>query len=55
MIERTLFEEEHEIFRESVRRFFERELAIYRALLPHLAGITFVTYGDKKDLQFFEQ
>jgi acyl-CoA dehydrogenase len=27
MIERTLFKEEHEIFRESVRRFFERELA----------------------------
>ncbi|MEK6256133.1 MAG: acyl-CoA dehydrogenase family protein, partial [Chloroflexota bacterium] len=27
MIERTLFEEEHEMFRESVRRFYERELA----------------------------
>ncbi|MBF0384118.1 MAG: glycosyltransferase family 4 protein [Magnetococcales bacterium] len=31
---------------------FEREVAIYHALLPHLAGITFITYGDKKDLQF---
>ena len=27
MIERTLFSEEHEIFRASVRRFLERELA----------------------------
>lgn len=27
MIPRTLFDEEHEMFRESVRRFFERELA----------------------------
>jgi glycosyltransferase involved in cell wall biosynthesis len=31
---------------------FEREVALYRALMPHLGGITFVTYGDKRDLQF---
>lgn len=34
---------------------FEREVALYRALLPHLAGITFITYGDKRDLQFAER
>jgi glycosyltransferase involved in cell wall biosynthesis len=36
-------------------KLFERELALYHALLPHLGGITFVTYGDKKDLQFAER
>ncbi|MBF0383714.1 MAG: glycosyltransferase family 4 protein [Magnetococcales bacterium] len=30
----------------------DREVAIYRALQPHLGGITFVTYGDKRDLAF---
>ncbi|MBF0195134.1 MAG: glycosyltransferase family 4 protein [Magnetococcales bacterium] len=34
---------------------FEREVAIYLALLPHLGGITFITYGDKKDLQFAQK
>jgi glycosyltransferase involved in cell wall biosynthesis len=34
---------------------FEREVAIYHALLPHLGGITFITYGDKKDLQFADK
>jgi glycosyltransferase involved in cell wall biosynthesis len=33
-------------------RLFEREVALYHALLPHLGGITFITYGDEKDLQF---
>ena len=28
----------------------EREVALYRALRPHLASITFVTYGDAADL-----
>ena len=31
---------------------FDREVAIYRALQPYLRGITFVTYGDKRDLAF---
>lgn len=31
MIERSLFSEEHEIFRESVRRFIEREIVPYHA------------------------
>ena len=31
---------------------FEREVALYRALRPHLRGITFVTYGDRRDLAF---
>ncbi|MBF0455064.1 MAG: glycosyltransferase family 4 protein [Magnetococcales bacterium] len=31
---------------------FHREVALYRALLPHLGSITFVTYGDKRDLAF---
>lgn len=31
MIERTLFREEHEIFRESVRKFVEREIVPYHA------------------------
>ncbi|MEO5334312.1 MAG: glycosyltransferase family 4 protein [Magnetococcus sp. YQC-5] len=31
---------------------FEREVALYRRLLPHLGGITFVTYGDARDLTF---
>ena len=31
MIERTLFREEHDIFRRSVRRFMEREIAPYHA------------------------
>ncbi|MEO5345427.1 MAG: glycosyltransferase family 4 protein [Magnetococcus sp. YQC-9] len=29
---------------------FERETALYRALRPHLAGVAFVTYGDRQDL-----
>ncbi|MBF0157484.1 MAG: glycosyltransferase, partial [Magnetococcales bacterium] len=28
----------------------EREVALYRALRPHLRGVTFVTYGDRRDL-----
>ena len=32
-----------------------REVALYRALQPHLGRITFVTYGDAKDLAFAEQ
>jgi glycosyltransferase involved in cell wall biosynthesis len=36
-------------------RLFDREVALYKALLPHLGGITFITYGDKKDLQFAEK
>jgi alkylation response protein AidB-like acyl-CoA dehydrogenase len=31
MIERTLFREEHHIFRESVRRFVEREIVPFHA------------------------
>lgn len=31
---------------------FEREVALYRALVPHLGGITFVTYGDKRELEY---
>lgn len=31
MVERTLFSEEHEMFRDQVRRFFERELAPHHA------------------------
>lgn len=31
---------------------FEREVALYRALRPHLAGLRIVTYGDKADLSF---
>ena len=31
MIERTLFREEHRIFRESVRRFVEREIVPFHA------------------------
>ncbi|MBF0439969.1 MAG: hypothetical protein HQL93_12740, partial [Magnetococcales bacterium] len=30
----------------------EREVALYRALRPHLGGITFVTYGDGRDLAY---
>lgn len=29
-----------------------REVALYKALLPHLGGVTFVTYGDASDLEF---
>lgn len=31
---------------------FQREVALYRALRPHIGGITFVTYGDGRDLDF---
>ncbi len=31
---------------------FEREVALYRALRPHLRSITFVTYGDQRDLAY---
>jgi acyl-CoA dehydrogenase len=31
MIERTIFREEHEIFRQTVRRFVEREIVPYHA------------------------
>lgn len=30
----------------------EREVAIYRALLPHIENVTFVTYGDANDLRY---
>lgn len=30
----------------------ERELALYRALRPHLSRLTFVTYGDRRDLGY---
>lgn len=30
----------------------EREVALYRALRPHLGGVTFVTYGDARDLDY---
>ncbi len=36
-------------------RLFEREVALYRAMLPHLGGITFVTYGDARDLTFSQR
>ena len=35
MIERSLFKEEHEIFRESVRRFVEREIVPYHTQWEH--------------------
>src|ERR1700684_2788116 len=35
MIERTLFREEHDIFRESVRRFVEREIVPFHAQWEH--------------------
>jgi glycosyltransferase involved in cell wall biosynthesis len=31
---------------------FEREAALYRALRPHLGGLSIVTYGDERDLSF---
>lgn len=34
---------------------FEREVAIYRDLKPHLQRITFVTYGGAQDLRYAEQ
>ncbi|MBF0182443.1 MAG: glycosyltransferase family 4 protein [Magnetococcales bacterium] len=34
---------------------FEREVALYRQLRPHLGGITFVTHGDRRDLAFAER
>ena len=33
----------------------EREVALYRALQPHLGGITFITYGDSSDLKYVRQ
>ncbi|MBF0271086.1 MAG: glycosyltransferase family 4 protein [Magnetococcales bacterium] len=30
----------------------ERETALYRTLRPHLGGISFVTYGDRRDLEY---
>ena len=33
----------------------EREVAIYRRLLPHLGGITFVTYGGAEDQAYVPQ
>ena len=35
MFERSLFDDEHEIFRESVRKFIEREIAPYHAQWEH--------------------
>jgi len=32
----------------------EREIALYRALRPHLRSITIVTYGDERDLTYGE-
>ncbi|MBF0435900.1 MAG: glycosyltransferase family 4 protein [Magnetococcales bacterium] len=32
----------------------QREIALYRALRPHLKGITFVTYGTRNDLDYGE-
>lgn len=34
---------------------FEREVALYRALRPHLAGVTFATYGDVRDRGYAER
>ncbi len=34
---------------------FDREVALYLALLPYLGGITFITYGKKTDLQFLDR
>lgn len=33
----------------------EREVALYRALRPNLRDITFVTYGDDRDLQYADR
>ncbi len=33
----------------------EREVEIYRRLLPHVGRITFVTYGDSRELQYAKQ
>jgi glycosyltransferase involved in cell wall biosynthesis len=33
----------------------EREVALYRTLRPHLGTITFVTYGDARDLRYTDQ
>ena len=33
---------------------FEREIALYQALRPHLRSITMVTYGDATDLEYGE-
>lgn len=30
----------------------DRETALYRAMRPHLGGVTFVTYGDHQDLEY---
>lgn len=34
---------------------FEREVALYRALRPHLGGVRIVTYGDREDLALAER
>ncbi|MEO5328743.1 MAG: glycosyltransferase family 4 protein [Magnetococcus sp. THC-1_WYH] len=34
---------------------FDREVALYKALLPHLKAITFVTYGKAHDLDFAQR
>ena len=34
---------------------FEREVALYRRLRPHLRGITFVTYGDMRDARYADR
>lgn len=34
---------------------FEREVALYRALRPHLGGMSFVTHGDRRDLGYRER
>ncbi|MBF0605006.1 MAG: glycosyltransferase family 4 protein [Nitrospirae bacterium] len=34
---------------------FDREVALYKALLPHLKAITFVTYGRAYDLDFAQR
>ena len=33
---------------------FEREVALYKALRPHLRGISFITHGDENDLKYKE-
>ena len=50
MVERTLFSEEHEIFRQSVRRFMEREMAPHHEAwdcpLPDGTAVAFLGIDD---------
>lgn len=34
---------------------FEREVALYRRLRPHLSAVTFVTYGDMRDARYADR